>query len=210
MSPTETLAVTAVPTPPAGPTGPRTEEGKSIASKNALKTGLFTAQDFVLANEVSEYNESREDLMDDLEPEGVLEQTYADEIMGAHWRLRRCRILEAALAAQATEDDSLDDAAIEKRQKSIERARAQAHTALRRSLAELRKLQTERHTRNECEIPEGFGIADINQVLRAVKRNAGSSFCEPAASAEASPLADPEYRRREVLRMVHDIMKNAA
>src|SRR5438309_2004716 len=83
-------------------------------------TGLFTAQDFVLANEVSEYNESREDLMDDIEPEGVLEQTYADEIMGAQWRLRRCRILEAALAAQATEGDSLDDAAIEKRQKSIE------------------------------------------------------------------------------------------
>jgi len=130
--------------------------------------------------------------------------------MGAHWRLRRCRILEAALAAQATEDDSLDDAAIEKRQKSIERAIAQAHTVLRRSMAELRKLQTERHTRTECDIPEGFGIADINQVLRAVKRNAGSSFCEPAAPAEASPLADPEYRRREVLRMVHDIMKNAA
>jgi len=211
MSPAESLApASTIVEQPAGPTGPRTPEGKSTSSKNALKAGLYTTQDFVLPNELSEYEAARKDLMEDLEPEGILEQTYADEIMGAHWRLRRCRSLEAALAAQAVEDESLDDAAIEKRQKSIDRARAHAHTVLRRSMAELRKLQTERHTRIECEIPEGFGIADINQILRAVKRNADSSFCKPAAPAETSPINDPEYRRRETLRILRDLMKNAA
>ncbi len=210
MSPTQISEIVTETIIPAGPTGPRTEAGKSISAKNALKTGLFTAQDFVLPNEKPEYDATRKDLMEDLEPEGILEQTYADEIMGAHWRLRRCRILEAALAAQAIEVESLDDAAIEKRQKSIDRARAQAHTVLRRSLAELRKLQTERHTRDECEIPEGFGLADINQILRAVKRNSATSFCKPSPPAQDSPIADPEYRRRETLRMLRDIMKNAA
>ncbi|HKD06263.1 MAG TPA: hypothetical protein VKB79_10225 [Bryobacteraceae bacterium] len=210
MSPAESLITANEPALPTGPTGPRTEAGKSISSKNALKSGLYTTQNFVLPDEVPEYEQSRQDLMEDLEPEGILEQTYADEILGAHWRLRRCRILEAALAAQAVEDESLDDAAIEKRQKSIDRARAQAHTVLRRSMAELRKLQTERHTRNECEIPEGFGIADINQILRAVKRNPAGSFCKPAAPAPTSPIDDPEYRRRETLRILKDIMKKTA
>ena len=204
MSPAEAIAI------PTGPTGPRTEAGKSISSKNALKSGLYTNQDFVLPDELSEYEESRKDLMEDLEPQGILEQTYADEIMGAHWRLRRCRILEAALAAQTIEDESFDEAALEKRQKSIHRARAHAHRLLRQSLAELRKIQTERHIRIECEIPDGFGIAEISRVLRAVKRNAGSSFCKPAALAPASPIDDPEYRRRETLRILKDIMKKTA
>jgi hypothetical protein len=48
MSPAEALEV------PAGPTGPRTPEGKSTSAKNALKTGLYTAQNFVLPNELTD------------------------------------------------------------------------------------------------------------------------------------------------------------
>ena len=39
-------------------TGPRTEAGKAISSRNALKSGLFTAQDFVRPEETEEYAET--------------------------------------------------------------------------------------------------------------------------------------------------------
>ncbi len=34
----------------------------------------------------------------ELSPEGVLEETFAIEIMSATWRLRRCRLIEAGRA----------------------------------------------------------------------------------------------------------------
>jgi hypothetical protein len=56
MSPAESLITANEPALPAGPTGPRTQEGKSISSKNALKSGLYTTQNFVLPDEVLNMN----------------------------------------------------------------------------------------------------------------------------------------------------------
>src|SRR5947208_10186704 len=92
-----------------GPTGPRTEEGKAISSQNSLKEGLFAKQDFVLPDEHAEYAQTQLVLMSELSPEGILEQTFADEIMSAKWRLRRCRLTEATLAMRSLEDAALDD-----------------------------------------------------------------------------------------------------
>ena len=125
-------------------TGPRTAEGKSISSQNARKTGLFTARDFIRPEEQPEYEELRESLEADLNPEGPLEIQIAGEIRTAIWRLRRCGHLESDLAVS-----QLDDATIAKQQLSIDRARNQATRLLHKNTAELRRLQTERQFRNE-------------------------------------------------------------
>jgi hypothetical protein len=62
--------------------------------------------------------------------------------MGAAWRLRRCRLVEETFSSIEDLDlDPMIDERTEKQQKSVDRARAQSHLILRRSLAELRKLQ---------------------------------------------------------------------
>ena len=77
---------------PKGPsTGPKTEAGKQKSSRNAIRTGLYAARDFMREGEEEEYAQSLIRLMDELTPEGTLEETFATEIMGATWRLRRCR-----------------------------------------------------------------------------------------------------------------------
>jgi len=119
-----------------------------------------TARDFVLPHEQAEYAQTRNALMTQLAPAGILEQTFADEIMTATWRLRRCGLLEAALPIG-------DDEALEKQQRSIDRGRAQAHRMLRSSMTELRALQTERYIRRDLEITENIGLADSAKVLRA-------------------------------------------
>jgi hypothetical protein len=192
---------------PTHSTGPRTEAGKERSSQNATKTGLFAAHDFILEGERDEYTKTLADLWTELQPEGILEETFTSEIMSATWRLRRCRLVEATLATRDLSDEDLA-----REQKSVARARAQSYSILRRSVAELRKLQTERAIRIELGIEHLPGLADSRQIIQTVRahdrdrarteknqvsildqlaqadRNLGmqtpfdSSFCNPAAS----------------------------
>jgi hypothetical protein len=149
-------------------TGPRTEEGKAASSQNAIATGLFTQRDFVRPEEIETWHELASNLFTQLNPEGALEVTFVDEIVSASWRLHRCAAAEAALAAQSALDPMLDDDLAAKKQKSIDRARAQAYNLLRRSTAELRRLQTDRVIRFELfaqgEEPTENGLASYKEV----------------------------------------------
>ena len=122
---------------------------ESPSSQNALTHGLFAARDFIRQGEEPEYAEILQSVTAQLLPDGIIEQTFAAEIVGATWRLRRCRMVEQSLSADATLDPMTDEG-LDKQQKSVDRARAQSHNILRRSLAELRKLQTERAAREQA------------------------------------------------------------
>jgi hypothetical protein len=127
---------------PKASTGPKTEAGKSKSSRNAIRTGLYAARDFIRPEEEEEYAQTLIKLMDELTPENSVEETFATEIMGATWRLRRCRLVEETFSfIEDLNCDPMIDERTEKHQKSVDRARAQSHLILRRSLDELRKLQ---------------------------------------------------------------------
>jgi hypothetical protein len=174
-------------------TGPKTEAGKAKSSRNAIRTGLYAARDFVRPDEEEEYAQTLIKLMDELTPEGTMEQTFATEIMGATWRLRRCRLVEEAFSyIEDLDFDPMVDERTEKQQKSVDRARAQSHLILRRSIAELCKLQTARHLRNPT--PEGvrytreelkaIAKADVEAILAERKL---SSFCKPGETPPPAP-----------------------
>ncbi len=116
-------------------TGPRTIEGKARTSQNALSSGLFSKRDFVRSEETAEYTEIRDTLWSDLHPATLMEKIQTAEVVSATWRLRRCAALEEAL------DSAVDPG---KEQKSIDRARIQAHSLLLRATAELRRLRKDR------------------------------------------------------------------
>jgi hypothetical protein len=185
-----------------GPTGPRTEEGKAISSQNALQTGLFAKQDFVLPGEHAEYVQTQLVLMNELSPEGILEQTFADEIMSARWRLRRCRLTEATLAIRSLEDTTFDDDKLDRKQRSIDRARAAAHSVLRRSMTELRRLQTERRIRLELDETDFPGLTDTVKVLRAIN-------LAEADECEDQPEPAPAPRKRITLADLENLMAMA-
>jgi hypothetical protein len=188
-----------------GQTGPRTEAGKAKSSRNSIRTGLYAARDFIRPDEEEEYAQTLIKLMDELTPDGTVEQTFATEIMGATWRLRRCRLVEEAFGLiEDLNFDPMMDERTEKQQKSVDRARAQSHLILRRSLAELCKLQSLRQLRNPT--PEGVRVtreelkaiakADVDAIMAERKLN---SFCKPAAPATTSfcnpPASTPPVSR---------------
>jgi uncharacterized protein YecA (UPF0149 family) len=89
----------------------------------------------------------------------------------------------------------VDDLA-EKKQVSVDRARAQSHNILRRSLAELRKLQTERTLREQADEQRKQNELDLMEALLeeinedSIEEN---SFCKPApqTAPQASDCEKP-------------------
>jgi len=171
-----------------------TGQSKARSSRNALTFGLVTMNDFVRDNEAEDYTKICTSLWKELTPEGTLEQNFTTEIVSATWRLRRCRMADEALGLISTADplcsDPMLSAATEKQQKSVDRARAQAHNVLRRSIAELRALQTERTIRH-LNVQESIpGLTDTRQLLHALKVDSGLNKDPKPANHEEKP-AEP-------------------
>ena len=149
-------------------TGPTSPEGKAISSQNAVKEGLYTREAFIRPGEEAEYEKLFDRFMTDLLPDGILENVFVTEIVNATWRLRRCALVEGRMADRSL-FDPMEDEGSEKVQRSVDRARAQSHNIIRRSMAELRKLQTERATRRELEVTHAESVlVDSQKVERNV------------------------------------------
>ena len=80
-------------------TGPKTPEGRAVSKLNALKHGILSKE--VLVSGVN-IKESRHELTklhqrfwDELKPVGPVEEMLVDQIVTAHWRLRRALTAES-------------------------------------------------------------------------------------------------------------------
>lgn len=133
-------------------------------NQNAVKEGLFTRDAYVRPGEEADYTKIIDEMFADLLPEGALEMAFVSEIVTASWRLRRCRLAEGNLVDQ-TQIDPMEDEAFDKKQRAIDRARAHALNTVRRSLAELRKLQTERATRRELQLNHEESVLVDSQLV---------------------------------------------
>jgi len=140
-----------------------------------------------------EYARTFTSLRTELAPEGILEETFADEIAAATWRLRRFRLIEDSFCKN--ENLNLDpavDEQTEKQQKSVDRARAQSHLILRRSIAELKKLQTQRailSNLDACDIPP---LADCKQAISTIKLDQSDNSQSTSRSSREMSMADFE------------------
>jgi hypothetical protein len=123
------------------------------------------------SNEDYLYTEAKIILTGELAPEGVLERAFTAEIAGAVNRLHRLAELPSP-ASEAPE---------------TARARTHAQNSLRRCMAELRKLHTERAIREliDAELPL---LADSRQVLAAVRLRARMN----AEAATENQIPDPD------------------
>jgi len=182
-----------------GQTGPRTEAGKSKSSRNAIRAGLYAARDFIRPEEEEEYAQTLIKLMDELTPGNSVEQTFATEIMGATWRLRRCRLVEENFSSIGDLNfDPMIDERTEKQQKSVDRARAQSHLIFRRSLDELRKLQKGRTIQEPaptCDAAPAGMDALMNlsesQLAQRFRETGFDSFCKPVGQVPDLPSTKP-------------------
>ncbi len=191
-------------------TGPRTPAGKAASSKNALKFGLFSTKNCVLPQDQDEYDELAAYLWNSLAPVGAIEELHATEVIRCAWRLRRCTEAESLLPKwnRQREKQRQPDLPADRNlhepvlynytadlQVSIDRSRTQAQSCLRRALADLTALQTERQVRatllrNPAE-RESLGLARVREVFAAAE-SAGNIAARSrvAAIVREQQLAD--------------------
>ena len=143
-------------------TGPKSKKGKGRARLNALKHGL-RAKDIVLPSEDGrEFVGLRRALITELEPEGSLEEQFAERIVVCLWRLRRVYPIEAGILRNAAlQHDAVYGDAIGK----LSRYETAIERSLFRALHLFEQLQAARRER-EASAPE---IGDAPDNLRRVQ-----------------------------------------
>ena len=85
-------------------TGPKTEEGKSASSQNALKHGLTARQDVIAAESQELYDFRRDQMFADLAPTGPIEAMLAERIVSLSWRLDRSVTIQTQVIDTLLED----------------------------------------------------------------------------------------------------------
>ena len=78
-------------------TGPRTPQGKTRSSSNALKHGLLSGQILLDHEKAEDLEALREGIYEELQPIGPLEQTLVEKIVACAWLQKRALTFEAAL-----------------------------------------------------------------------------------------------------------------
>jgi hypothetical protein len=79
-------------------TGPRTAEGKAVASQNSVKHGLLAERDVITSESQTDFDLYRQQLLDELNPLSPMESILAERIVTLSWRLKRvCRFQNQAI-----------------------------------------------------------------------------------------------------------------
>jgi hypothetical protein len=87
---------TTAPAPGTKSPGPRTEIGKAIASRNAMKHGIFSNAILLTSESRAEYDSLLSGLREDLKPIGTLEEVLVEKLAVLIWRYRRLIFTETA------------------------------------------------------------------------------------------------------------------
>jgi len=70
-------------------TGPRTAQGKAVASQNSVKHGLLAESDVITSESEADFELYRRQLLDELDPVSPMESMLAERIVTLSWRLKR-------------------------------------------------------------------------------------------------------------------------
>lgn len=151
-------------------TSPRTPEGKTVVSLNALKHGFF-ARDVV--NPVldgpahtEEFNSILDALLDDFQPESARERLLVDEVAACCWRIRRLLRYECR-ESWIDDDQYRRDAKTESPSEALLFTMGYDHQGTRDRI--LRKLR--RAGLDTLIVPSGPDIDKIVRYERLIKRN---------------------------------------
>ncbi|MBC8107375.1 MAG: hypothetical protein H7Z14_12350 [Anaerolineae bacterium] len=89
-------------------TGPKSEEGKSRSSQNAITHGLSARSAVVLDESIEEFDAFAQAVRDDFRPRGPMESVLVDRIIHLSWKLRRIPKIEAEMLVEPDPSLELD------------------------------------------------------------------------------------------------------
>ncbi|MDQ2710834.1 MAG: hypothetical protein M3Y24_01140 [Acidobacteriota bacterium] len=174
-------------------TGPRTPQGKSISSLNAVKTGLTGRTVLLPSDDAEAYQNHIEAYEKEYKPAGLRESELVQSLADTGWRLRRIPGLEMAIYAQGRlefedgfeeHNPDLRPAMIdlqthlkyEKQLRNLQLQESRLQRRYEKEMAELRNLQKERRAQEQA-------TQDARTAPKTEPRTSASLPSEPRASA---------------------------
>src|ERR1700693_2182897 len=179
-------------------TGPSTPEGKARSSQNARKHGLTAAQFVIAAEDREEFDEFLAELEAEIRPQGPVQQILFDQLAASAWNLRRIRLMESEITAQAQSyADILNNPDLTAQLDRLARHNTCIERSFHRSLRELKALQTDAAlavTLPASIIARSLPLASKAQIAKRTqalalggRKNGGDDFWS-GADAEAAAL----------------------
>ena len=77
--------------------GPKTEQGKAVSSRNSFKHGLYSKAIVIPGEDPAAFEALRADLAAEHRPVGLTEEMLVDEVAQHYWRMKRFRSLDAQM-----------------------------------------------------------------------------------------------------------------
>jgi hypothetical protein len=181
-------------------TGPRTVEGKSASSMNALKHGANSASRLLPGEDPAQYERLVSEYNRDIRPDGALEQFQVDTLIRADWQRRRLQRIEAdlyrQLLAEGVDPEQLDvsllrDSPTGKLLLKIWGQIAANERAHLRALSEIRRLRRERDQNDMQFIEEALAMPELPAVIQA-ERDRRLARNEPNSGSKPVPARDSD------------------
>jgi len=167
-------------------TGPRTAEGKSAASQNAFKHGLYSKQLILPGEDPTELDALRADLRREHQPATTTEDILVNELAEHYWRLRRMRKFEARAMSADNFETGLAILPI------IQRTMASAERGFHKALKTLTDLQRQRGFVPQTHPTETQSVAPSAQPERPTEPVSERTAPETQPETIEIPLATPE------------------
>jgi hypothetical protein len=156
-------------------TGPRTPEGKARSSQNARKHGLSAINLNVLPKEQAEFDIYQNELLDQIKPQAGVQADLFRQLVHAGWSLIRLERYEFEIIQQGNPFDSPE---AQSKLDRLERYRNSHRRAYARTLAEIRKLQS-----------DAMLWSTVNEVVR-IKRDRDFPIANPATGKTNARIAE--------------------
>lgn len=132
-------------------TGPRTPDGKAASSQNAVKHGATSTRVVLASEDPAQFERVSAEFFRQLKPATWLERFLVDDIVAAHWRMKRMQnIIRAWMDRAATQHPSRNatlaqaDLMLSPEIAKLTRYEAQFRRAFESSWAKLKELQKKR------------------------------------------------------------------
>ncbi len=179
-------------------TGPKTRTGKAASKLNAMKHGLRAEEVVVRGENPADFARVLENLIDEFQPQGPLEEQLVERVAACMWRLQRLYRVEAGIFTYEALTIELDRA--QKEARSYEEYEDDFSFE---SLTEMRITDEERHTRATARAEK------TALLLREESLALGIAFKQDARNADAiSKLSRYEAAiERSLFKALHELQR---
>jgi hypothetical protein len=168
-------------------TGPKTDEGKTKSSMNALRHGLTAAQAVLPHEDEDDYENLREGMLESYAPADAAELAIVEELANAYWRLMRLHRVETRYWEQLggsynRADEGIAEALLQtpnRQMRSFFRYYAQVERSYYKALAAANQIKRERRDRKPLK---ALAATAENGFVSQPAGNAAPAVVEPAGT----------------------------